>query len=54
MKPLAETSQPASKDDPIAPRPETKKRAKKSAGMTRKAFGELIKRAFTQDVPKPR
>jgi len=53
MKPRTETEQPVSKDDPIAQRPETKSRPKKSAGMTRKAFGELIKRAFTQDVPKP-
>ena len=43
--------QPATKDEPIAP--EAKQLAKKSTGLTRKGFGRLLKRAFTQQAPKP-
>jgi hypothetical protein len=42
--------QPATKDELIAP--EAKQLPKKSTGMTRKGFGQLLKRAFTQQAPK--
>ena len=40
---------PAPKNEPGAAQP---KQRPKKAGMTRKGFGELIKRAFTQETPK--
>jgi hypothetical protein len=53
MKPRTETDRPAPEDKPIAPGTETKTPLKKSHGMTRKGFGELLKRAFTQPAAKP-
>ncbi len=49
MKPR--TSEPATK--PFTPKPETKELLKKSSGMTRKGFGQLLKRAITPHAPKP-
>jgi hypothetical protein len=53
MKPDADTHQPATKEKPVTPRPETKDLLKKSAGMTRKRFGELLKRAITPTAKTP-
>jgi hypothetical protein len=44
--------QPATNDKPSVPEPGPEKPLKKSSGMTRKGFGQLIKRAFTQEAPK--
>ena len=49
MKPTEPVPAPP---EPVAEKP--KARPKKAPGMTRKGFGELIKRAFTPDPPKPR
>jgi hypothetical protein len=40
---------PTTKDKPLVPKPGTDA---KLPGMTRKGFGQLIKRAFTQAAPK--
>jgi len=43
----------ASSQEPQKPKPLTPEISKKPKGMTRKGFGDLIKRAFRPDVPKP-
>jgi hypothetical protein len=53
MKLDADADQPAADDKPMAPRPEATGPLKKSAGMTRKRFGKLLKRAITGTAPKP-
>ena len=53
MKAQTEAEQLATKDKLIAPVPKAKHLPKKSPGMTRKGFGQLVKRAFTSRAPKP-
>jgi hypothetical protein len=43
----------ASSQEPPKPKPATPDVAKKSKGMTRKGFGELIKRALNPSASKP-
>lgn len=43
----------ASSQEPPKAKPATPEISKKSKGMTRKGFGELIKRAFNPSAPKP-
>jgi len=43
----------ASSQDQPKPKPAAPEVVKKSKGMTRKGFGELIKRAFSPSAPKP-
>jgi hypothetical protein len=43
----------ASTNEPPKPKPPTPEVLKKPKGMTRKGFGDLIKRAFRPDAPKP-
>jgi hypothetical protein len=38
---------------PLVPKPLTNEPLKKSPGMTRKGFGELLKRAIFKSAPKP-
>jgi hypothetical protein len=54
MEPHLSTNgdQLATNDKPLVPGPGPEKPLKKSPGMTRKGFGQLIKRAFTQEAPK--
>lgn len=54
MKPYESTdrSLTSTNDEPSIPKPVPDELRKKLPGMTRKGFGQLIKRAFTQADPK--
>lgn len=48
---MTKRDQPATK--PLTPKPETEELRKASRGMTRKGFGDLIKRALNPPASKP-
>ena len=53
MKTNADTNHPATENTPVVPTSGTADKPKKSAGMTRKRFAELLKRAIAPAAPKP-